>query len=89
MSVTVVYEFETRRHAEAVAAAAILMPTVVRMTLEHDPHVVTVDIDATDPGSFDTVTRAMDSAAPSIRRSFSRESADLLRRGISLWEDES
>ncbi len=89
MSVTVVYEFETRGHAEAAATAAILLPAVVRMALERDPHVVTVDIDVTDPETFDTVTRAMDSVAPSIRRSFSEESAELLRRGVTLWEDEA
>jgi hypothetical protein len=89
MTVTVVYEFETRRDAEAVAAAAILLPAVVKMVLERDPHVVTVDIDLSQSGTFDAVTREMDSVAPSMRRSFSEESANLVKRGITLHEGDS
>ncbi|MCL8250666.1 hypothetical protein AERO_04655 [Aeromicrobium fastidiosum] len=88
MSATVIYEFENRASAEAVAAAVILLPEVVRMSLSRDPAVVSVDIDLDDPSGFDRVTRTIDAVAPSARRSFAQRSADVLNRAITHHEDD-
>ena len=88
MSATIIYEFETRENAEAVAAAAILLPEVVRMSIERDPAIVSIVIDLQDPTSFDRVTRTIDSVAPSVRRSFAQGSADLLNRALTRHEDD-